>query len=207
MKIYDVTMKIDEQIQVYKNIESKKPIFKTVADFKENGHHETDVTFNVHTGTHIDFPLHMIEGGKNSTSLDIHRFIREVKVFDLSHVNECITKSDVENLNIQEGDFVLFKTKNSFEETFNFHFIFVREDAATYLASKKIRGVGVDGLGIERDQKGHPTHLVLMHQDIDIIEGLRLKEVKEGTYFMYALAVPFLGLDALPMSIILVTHD
>ncbi len=207
MKIYDVTMKIHPEVQVYKNMKSKKPIFKTVADFADSGHHETVVSMNVHTGTHLDFPLHMIEGGKDSSSLDFKRFIREVKVFDLSDVNDGITYDDIKDLDIKENDFVIFKTRNSFEDEFNFEFIFVKEDAATYLASLNISGVAVDGLGIERSQKGHPTHKVLMAKDIDIIEGLRLKEVEAGVYMMYGLVVPFLGLDACPMSIVLVQND
>ncbi len=207
MKIYDVTMKIDPNVQVYKNLESKKPVFQTVADFKDSGHHETNIIMNVHTGTHVDFQLHMMEDGKDSSTYDVKRFIRDVKVFDLTNVVDGIRKEDLMNLDIKANDFVFFKTKNSFEDTFNFEFIYVKEDAATYLASLNIAGVGVDGLGIERSQSGHPTHLSLMQKDIDIIEGLRLKDVKEGSYMMYGQAIPLLGIDACPMSIILVEND
>ncbi len=207
MKIYDVTMKIHPNVQVYNNKESKKPVFETVADFKDSGHRETNVTLNVHTGTHIDFPLHMIEGGQTSSSLDFKKYIREIKLFDLSHVNDAITVEDIKDLHINQGDFILLKTKNSFEDTFNPNFIYVKKDAAEYLASLHISGVGVDGLGIERGQQGHPTHLSLMMESIDIIEGLRLKDVEEGTYMMYGQAIPLQGIDACPMSVILVDND
>ncbi|MFA6801682.1 MAG: cyclase family protein [Acholeplasmataceae bacterium] len=207
MKIYDVTMKIDKDIQVYKNISSKKPQFKVIADHDKNDYYETDILMNSHTGTHLDFQLHMVKDGKDSSTLDFKKFIRKVKVFDLTNVNEEITLKDVKDLDIKQNDFILFKTKNSFTDTFDFKFVYIRKDAAEYLASRKIAGVGVDGLGIERDQKGHPTHLLLMAQDIDIIEGLRLKDIKEDTYFMYAQAIPFQGLDACPMSVILVKND
>jgi len=207
MKIFDVTMKIDPNIQVYKNMESKKPKFVTVADFDKNDYHETDITMNVHTGTHLDFPLHMKRDGKDSTSLDFKKFIREVKVFDLTDVIDGITYEDLKDLEIKKNDFLLLKTRNSFEETFNYEFIYVKEDAAKYLSSLEIDGVGVDGLGIERSQKGHPTHLALMNKDIDIIEGLRLKDIEEGTYMMYAQALPLLGVDACPMSIVLIQND
>jgi arylformamidase len=207
MTIYDVTMKIHPNIQVYKNMESKKPIIKTVADFDKNDYHETDITMNVHTGTHVDFQLHMMKDGKTSSSLDINRFIRKIKLFDLTDVVEEITRDDIKNLDIEENDFLLFKTQNSFEDTFNLKFVYLRKDAAQYLASKNIAGVGVDGLGVERSQQGHPTHLALMEKDIDIIEGLRLKDVKEGTYMMYALALPIMDVDACPMSVVLIDND
>jgi arylformamidase len=200
---YDVSMSVTPDIQVWKNYEAKKPKFKVVADFNNSVVHETEVTLNLHTGTHMDFPLHMLKDGKTSDTLDLSKLIRTVKVFDLSHVTDAINDSDLVHLNIRRDDFVLFKTKNSFEEDFNFNFIFVNEWASKFLVEKGVAGVGVDGLGIERDQIGHPTHKQLMRSDILIIEGLRLKEVPEGSYQMYALPIKMKGTDALLLSVIL----
>jgi arylformamidase len=200
---YDVSMSVTPDIQVWKNYEAKKPKFKVVADFSNSVVHETEVTLNLHTGTHMDFPLHMLKDGKTSDTLDLSKLIRTVKVFDLSHVTDAINDSDLVHLNIRRDDFVLFKTKNSFEEDFNFNFIFVNEWASKFLVEKGVAGVGVDGLGIERDQIGHPTHKQLMRSDILIIEGLRLKEVPEGSYQMYALPIKMKGTDALLLSVIL----
>ena len=97
-----------------------------------------------------------------------------------------VSKADLEGFDIQKGDFVLLKTKNSFEETFNFDFIYLAQDGAEYLSELGIRGVGIDTLGIERSQEGHPTHKTLFANNIIIIEGLRLKEIEQGQYFMVA---------------------
>jgi arylformamidase len=196
-------MTITPDIQVWKNYEAKKPKFKVVADFNNSVVHETEVTLNLHTGTHMDFPLHMLKDGKTSDTLDLTKLIRPVKVFDLTDVKDAINDSDLVHLNIKKDDFVLLKTKNSFEEDFNFNFIFVNEWASKFLVEKGVAGVGVDGLGIERDQIGHPTHKQLMRNDILIIEGLRLKEVPEGSYQMYALPIKMKGTDALLLSVIL----
>jgi arylformamidase len=204
MKIYDVSMTISKDIQVYKNLDSKIPLFVIASDFETGSSYETKMNFNLHTGTHMDFPLHMIKDGKTSDSLDLSKLVRKVKVFDLTHLNDCIDQKDLVNLNILEHDFILFKTKNSYEETFNFKFIYLNESASRYLQNKNITGVGVDGLGVERDQKGHPTHKNLFAKDIIIIEGLRLKEVIEKEYMMYALPIKIKSVDALPLSVILV---
>ena len=204
MKIYDVSMTIHKDIQVYKNKPEKKPIISIASDFSTGSSHETSLCMNLHTGTHMDFPLHMIPNGDTSDTLDLNRLITKVKVFDMTHLKDGISQLDLTHLDIEQGDFVLFKTKNSEEETFNFEFIYIKEDAATYLASKKISGVGVDGLGVERDQIGHPTHKILFQHDIIIIEGLRLKEVAKGTYQMYALPIKVTHSDALPLSVILI---
>ncbi len=146
----------------------------------------------------------MIPDGKTSDTLDLSKLIRSVKVFDLTHVHEVIDRKDLQTLDLQPQDFVLFKTQNSYQETFNFRFVYVNQDAASYLVSKGVVGVGIDALGIERDQSGHPTHHILMNQDVIIIEGLRLKDVPEGRYHMFALPIKMKGVEALLLSIILV---
>lgn len=204
MKHYDVTMLMHENMQVYKNKVEKKPIFSVAASkAKGDSTNETLVTFNVHSGTHVDFPRHIYEEGATSKNFDITTFIRPVKVIDFTSLKAKIGLEDLKPLNIEAGDFLLFKTQNSFSEEFKFDFIFLEKEAAKYLAALKVSGVGIDGLGIERDQPGHPSHKALIDAGIWIIEGLRLKEVEAGSYFMTALPLKLDDVDALPLSVIL----
>ena len=200
MKFYDVTAEVYEGMPVYKNKEEKQPKFQTVT----NGHvTETRLSLDLHTGTHVDAPLHMINDGETMETIPLERLVRPVKLFDLTHVNDGITKEDIADLPIDKGDFVLFKTSNSLDEAFNFEFIYVKEDAARYLAEKGIDGVGIDSLGIERAQEGHPTHRTLFQNDIIVMEGLRLKDVEAGQYFMVAAPLKVIGTDASPARVLL----
>ncbi len=200
MKFYDVTAEVYEGMPVYKNKEEKQPKFQTVT----NGHvTETRLSLDLHTGTHVDAPLHMINDGETMETIPLERLVRPVKLFDLTHVNDGITKEDIADLPIDKGDFILFKTSNSFDEAFNFEFIYVKEDAARYLAEKGIDGVGIDSLGIERAQEGHPTHRTLFQNDIIVMEGLRLKDVEAGQYFMVAAPLKVIGTDASPARVLL----
>lgn len=199
-KFFDVTAPIFEGMPVYKNKPEKQPSFNTVT----NGHvTETKITLDLHTGTHVDSPLHMINDGDTMETIAIEDLVGNVKLFDLTHVEDRITADDVKNLSIEKDDFILFKTKNSLEDAFNFEFIFVAEDAARHLAEVGIKGVGIDGLGIERAQPEHPTHRTLFKEKIIVMEGLRLKEVAEGEYFMVAAALPIIGTDASPARVLL----
>ena len=200
MKFYDVTAEVYEGMPVYKNKEEKQPKFQTVT----NGHvTETRLSLDLHTGTHVDAPLHMMNDGETMETIPLERLVRPVKLFDLTHVNDGITKEDIADLPIDKGDFVLFKTSNSLDEAFNFEFIYVKEDAARYLAEKGIDGVGIDSLGIERAQEGHPTHRTLFQNDIIVMEGLRLKDVEAGQYFMVAAPLKVIGTDASPARVLL----
>lgn len=196
----DITMKINENMRVYKNKEEKKPKLKN----QQNKHvFETDVTMNLHTGTHVDFPKHMIPDGKTSKDYDVTKFVGRCYVKDATYLNHRVLKRDLQNINISVYDFILFKTKNSALETFNPEFIYVSQEAAEYLAEFDLKGVGIDGLGIEREQTGHPTHLALLSKDILIYEGLDLTDVQEGVYELIALPMRFDDVEASPVRAIL----
>ncbi|MGD6956373.1 cyclase family protein [Rossellomorea aquimaris] len=200
MKIYDVTAPIFNGMPVYKNKPEKQPAIDT----KTNGHvTESRISMDVHTGTHVDAPLHMINEGETIETIDIEQLVRPVKVFDLTKVDEKISLKDIKGLEIEENDFILFKTKNSWDTEFNFEFIYVAEDAAAYLADKKISGVGIDALGIERAQEGHPTHRSLMGSGVIIMEGLQLKDIEAGQYFMVAAPLKIENTDASPARVLL----
>ncbi|MGD6991246.1 cyclase family protein [Sutcliffiella horikoshii] len=200
MKVYDVSSPIYTGMPVYKNKPEKQPKQTT----NTNGYvTETRLELDVHTGTHVDAPLHMVVDGETIETLPLDKLVGPCKVFDLTGVEDRITVKDIEGFNIQKDDFLLFKTKNSFDEEFNFDFVFVAEDAAAYLAEIGVSGVGVDALGIERSQEGHPTHKTLFANGVIIIEGLRLKDIAEGEYIMCAAPLKLSGVDASPARIVL----
>lgn len=200
MKMYDVTGTIYEGMAVYKNKPEKQPKFTHVT----NGYvTETQLELGVHTGTHIDAPRHMVIDGDTFETIPLEDLVGQSKLFDLTDVEDGISKADLEKFEIEKGDFVLLKTKNSFEEEFNFDFIYLAKDGAEYLAELGVRGVGIDTLGIERSQEGHPTHKTLFANKVIIIEGLRLKEVEQGEYFMVAAPLKIEGTDGSPARVLL----
>lgn len=204
MKVYDISSPIFEGMTVYKNKPEKQPKISTVT----NGHvTESRIDMDVHCGTHVDAPLHMNNDGATIETISIEKLVGPCKVLDLTSVEDRITKKDLEVFQIEKDDFLLFKTKNSFEEEFNFEFIFLAEDGAQYLAEKSIRGVGTDALGIERAQSGHPTHKTLFASNIIVIEGLRLKDVEKGEYLMVAAPIKLQGVDAAPARVLLLEQN
>lgn len=198
--MHDVTGTIYEGMTVYKNKPEKQPKINT----QTNGYvSETRLEVDVHTGTHIDAPLHMIEQGETFETISLDSLVGQCKVFDLTNVKDGISKKDLEEFDIQKDDFVIFKTQNSFEEEFNFEFIYLKQDGAEYLSDIGVRGAGTDALGIERSQEGHPTHKTLFNNNVIIIEGLRLKDIEQGEYFMVAAPLKLEGTDASPARVLL----
>jgi arylformamidase len=204
MKIIDISMPIHSGMPVWRDSEAKKPVFHITRNFVNgNGTRETKVELELHTGTHMDAPLHMIEGGQDSEFFKVEDMVLPCKVLDLTNVEDGITEEDLKQKDIKAGDFILLKTRNSYEEGFNPGFIYVKESGARYLADVGIKGVGIDALGIERSQADHATHKTILGNGIYILEGLRLKDVKEGCYTLVAAPVYILDVEASPVRALL----
>lgn len=204
MKIYDISMVVDQNMPVYNNKAEKKPVLTVDRDYHSGNVYESVIKMNMHTGTHIDAPLHMLEGGDTIDKLDISKLVTQCTVFDLTKVQNKITSEDLKRKNIKPGSFILLKTKNSFYDGFDMEFVYVDATGAEYLKELQISGVGIDSLGIERAQLGHETHKTLLGNGIIILEGLRLAEIEEGIYQMVALPLKIIGTEAAPARVILI---
>jgi len=87
---------------------------------------------------------------------------------------------------------------------FNQNFIYLDSGAAQYLSSKNLSVVGIDSLGIERNQPNHETHKILFEHNILIIEGLRLAHVAPAIYELVCLPLNIVGSDGAPARAILI---
>jgi len=199
LQIYDISMPITHMMPVYKGKEHKRPKLSIDSDFSSGSAYESRLEMNLHTGTHIDTPLHMIPEGYTLEKIELSKMVTDCKVLDLTNVEDKITESDLSKFNINEGDFILLKTRNSFEDILETDFIYLDKSGAEYLRSKKIKGVGIDALGIERNQPNHETHIRLFEADIMILEGLRLKDIEEGEYLLSAAPILIQGTEAAPV--------
>lgn len=204
MKIYDISIPISRDMTVYKNKEEKRPVLTVMQDYSSGHSFESRIEMDLHTGTHLDAPLHMLENGATVDKLDLSRVITSCKVIDLAEVEDKITGNTLAGQNISAGDFVLFKTRNSFHEGFDFEFVYLDKTGAEFLAEAEVAGVGIDALGIERNQPEHETHTILFANGIVILEGLKLKDVPAGEYLLYAAPLNIVGAEAAPVRAVLI---
>ena len=203
MIIHDISMPIYEGMPVYLGRAEKQPRHLLDKQMPEDSINETSIHMNLHTGTHLDTPRHMMETGWTMEDMPLHKLITRCKLFDLTWVEDAITREDLSGLPIQADDFVLLKTQNSLGRVGDADFVYIRQDAARYLAEKGIKGIGIDALGVERDQPGHPTHLAFLERDIIILEGLALKDVQPGDYLLIALPLPIRHAEGAPARAVL----
>lgn len=207
MRIIDISMTIRENMPVFKNKADRRPLIWMAGDTKHQGLHETRMDIDLHTGTHLDSPKHMVENGDSIDRLDLSKVIGECRVLDLTDVEDCIREENLAKHGIQSGEFVLLKTRNSFEDKYDEAFIWLDPSGAKYLKEAGISGVGIDALRIEKEQKRQDTHKILFGSGIVILEGLRLKEAEAGVYQLYALPLKIQGAEASPVRAVLVKKE
>lgn len=217
MKIIDISTEIGPEMAVYKDRDEKRPLFETVRDFNQGSVYETRLQMDLHTGTHIDMPLHMIDGGPDSGFWHEGRIFSRCTVLDFSNLNiDAVTEQDLKSretvlkpcFDLYAKDrSILLKTRNSLQKNFDFSFVYLHKSGAAYLADKEVAGVGIDALGIEREQPGHETHKTLLNSGIWILEGLRLAEVPEGDYILILMPLKIKGVEALPARAVLVPPE
>ena len=183
-----------------------------VKNFNRDGVRETNIHLNSHTGTHVDAPSHFLKDGKTIDEMHLDRLIGDAIVLDMTVCVERITRDALmeHDDKIKEGSIVLLRTTNSdiaATGKFSPHFVYLEVSGAFYLIEKKVKAVGIDYLGIEHSQPGHPTHENLMHGDVAIIEGLRLGHVEPGNYTCICLPLNVVGTEAAPARAILLKND
>jgi arylformamidase len=205
MKIIDISWPLTKTSTTYKN--ANNVFLEKIKLFEKNSVRESQLNISSHTGTHIDSPAHFLENGHTTEKINLESLIGPCTVFDFTNITEKITAHDLQKIKIKQNSIILFKTKNSIlgpEENFNHNFIYLEKSAAQFLTDKKIKSVGFDYLGIERNQPNHETHKLLLSNNVLIIEGLRLKHVEPGDYELYCLPLKVVGLEAAPARAVLV---
>ena len=166
----------------------------------------------MHTGTHMDAPLHFLQNGGDITTAPTWAMMGAVRVAHLPDDVDGIDRATVEtwesqNGALQSGERVFFRTRNSnrdwSQEKFHEDYVAVLPDAATYLVEKGLRVVGVDYLSVAPFDNPTDTHRILLSNNVWVIEALNLRDVAAGRYEMVATPLPLVGSDASPVRVLL----
>jgi len=165
------------------------------------------MSMGMHTGTHMDAPIHFLQDGKGIDQIPLTAAIGQARVIEISDT-ESIKPGELEPHEIGRGERILFKTRNSPRcwQTNDFveDFVFISHEAAQYLAERQVQLVGVDYLSVGGFRvDGVETHAALLQAGIWIIEGLNLSQVQAGTYQLICLPLKIVGSDGSPARALL----
>jgi arylformamidase len=166
----------------------------------------SEICGSAHTGTHMDSPLHFIEGGAGIDAMPLDATIGRARVIEIRDPR-LIRVEELRSYHPGQGDRLLFKTANSRlwkTPEFQSDYVYIPPDTARYLADAKVRAVGIDYLSVGHGEGGGAeTHRILLEAGVWIIEGLNLEQVTAGEYELVCLPLRIVGADGAPARAIL----
>jgi arylformamidase len=167
----------------------------------------SSITCTLHCGTHLDAPVHFLDGAAGVEAVSLETLIGPAWVADATNVAGHIDAAALEGVDIPDGATrVLFKTSNSAlweAPTFVEDYVAVTPDAAAELVQRGIRLVGVDYLSIAPFGDPAPTHEVLLRADVVIVEALDLRAAGPGWWTLLCLPLLIPGADGAPVRALL----
>lgn len=176
MKVIDLTHTIRQDMPVYPGTE--RPVLTTACTIREAGYRETLLHMYSHTGTHMDAPAHMIEGGKTLDTFPAEAFVGPGLALDCRGLREIPLSLLQEKENdIRQVDFLLFCTgwdKYWGQEKYYKDFPCLTAEAAAFLAQMPLKGIGEDCISIDPcDSVDFPNHMKLLGRGFVNTENLK----------------------------------
>ena len=163
------------------------------------------LSMSAHAGTHVDAPLHYLQRGRSVDLFPLDATVGPARVITIRNPRVI----DVEELRphqIRKGERLLLKTRNSARGkagVFFKDYVALSPQAARYLASRRLRAVGIDGPSVGPFEKGAETHRILLGAGIWIVEWLDLRRTPAGLYDLICLPLRIVDGDGAPARAIL----
>ncbi|MFA5947997.1 MAG: cyclase family protein [Candidatus Gracilibacteria bacterium] len=201
MKYIDLTHTFTQDMPVYPN--DPKPKFKQTSYINKNGYNEFQIKTNMHVGTHMDAPLHMINKGKNLCEYPPEHFFGKGHLIDARN-QKSIDAYLLKNNKISKGDIVFIMT--GFYKKFNTPEYYKNFPVISDAFTKKIIKLGVKIIGMDTpspDKEPFAIHKLLLKNDVLIIENLTNLELllKHTQFNISALPAKF-ETEAAPIRVI-----
>ena len=163
-----------------------------------------------HTATHVDAPLHFIDGTAGVDALPLDVLIGPARLIGFGDDVLAVGEAELRRHDLSGVTRLLIKTRNSAwlaSGSAEFHpdFTHVTPDGAEYLVSLGVRLVGVDYLSVEQFRSPHHrTHRTLLSNGVVIVEGLVLSDPPAGDYELYCLPMLLAGVDGAPARAVVI---
>ena len=187
---------------------------RTSALDRGDGWEVTRLSMSLHAGTHLDAPSHVLAGGGGVEGIALETLIGPAEVIDIRHAGviepEHLPHALMRRLaggraGAEAPRRILFRTESA--ETLPDlpgAFSSLGERTAALLAGAGARLVGIDTPSVDAPSSaGLPVHRLLAAEGLAILEGLDLRDVPAGRWWLIALPLRLEGVEASPARAVL----
>lgn len=198
MKIYDISQEVFG-CQVYAGDPAPE---KELLSSMENGdlYNLTAFRMCAHNGTHVDAPLHFIQGGKAVDSIGLDTFIGMAYVAEYHGI-----------VSADDAAAILEKAKKQNPEAKKRILIKgdaeVSSEAAQVFAASNMFLLGNESQTVGPEKAPMEVHRILLGAGVVLLEGIRLAAVSQGVYFLNAAPLNLSGGDGSPCRAVLIATE
>jgi len=213
--LIDLTFSIEERMttpNVYWHPKVEIVGLGTISKENRNTH---KLVLGTHTGTHMDAPRHLIEGGQTIDQIDPALFVQKALLMkfdnkgagdfidhdELAHYDSLL--SGVSAVVIRTGWSKWWMTDKYYKQ-----WPYLSEKAAQYLVDKGIKVIGMDMPSPDSADRltpgsSSPIHCQLMGQGIILVEYLNnLELINKDIFKLYSFPLKLKGLDGSPARVL-----
>jgi arylformamidase len=163
---------------------------------------------SAHAGSHLDFPAHLLPGGRGAEAFPPEAFLLPAVVVFHGGGREVPPRS-LDSLRPRRGEAVLFRTGNSAGGLLHGRAplssaAFLAADTARLCAEGGAPLVAIDGLSVDPvEDPSLPAHRILLSAGIPILEGVDLSRALPGRYTLACFPLALHGCEAAPVRAVL----
>lgn len=158
----------------------------------------TNFSMCAHNGTHIDAPRHFIKDGKTVDMIPLYFFVGHCFV---AHHTGLMSAADAHKI------VTLAQKAAASQRILIAGDSVVTQQAAQVFADSKILLLGVESQSVGTVDAPMAVHRTLLSQDVVLLEGLVLKNVPQGRYYLSAQPLNIAGAEGAPCRAILTGAD
>ncbi len=194
MRIYDISQELTS-CKVYDG--DMPPTLDRVKSIKTgDSYNLSNLSLCLHNGTHIDAPFHFIEEGNTIEQIPLEKLVGYCFLYEHNgNVDEDVARD------------ILRKAKEVDSECAKR--ILIKGNclitlAAANVLKEEIYLIGVESQTVGDENSLKDVHIAFMQNDVVLLEGVRLKDVREGRYLLNCAPICIKGVDGAPCRAILI---
>ena len=193
MKIYDISQEVFSCAVYPGNSSPEKQALYSTQD--GDLYNLTAFAMCAHNGTHIDAPFHFLSNGKTVEKMDLTHF-----------VGDCFVARHQGDVTAQDAEMILSRACGV-QRILIAGKVTVTAEAAEIFAKSSIKLLGNEGQTVGPEDAPMQVHLILLKQEIALLEGIVLRDVPEGHYFLSAAPLNLGGADGAPCRAYLIDWE
>ncbi|MBR5231150.1 MAG: cyclase family protein [Clostridia bacterium] len=140
----------------------------------------------VHNGTHVDAPAHFMKEGKTVDEIPLEYF-----------TGDCLVLRHTGNVSADDAGEMLKKAAGT-ERILIAGDAVVTADAARVFAAAGVKLLGNESQSVGPEDAPMEVHRILLSAQVVLLEGIVLKDVAEGRYFLSAAPLNLAGCEGAP---------